>query len=173
MSRRLHIGFFDKEHELIAAARECRERGIEIVDAYSPYPVHGIDEVLAIPRSRLPWVCLVAGAAGLTLGLGFQYWSTATDWPLDVGGRPFDSLPAFMVVGFEMTILVAGLATAAALLLRSRLWPGRRPPSGLETTTDARLALVVAERDASFEPGTHAALLAAHGAVELREEVQQ
>jgi hypothetical protein len=172
MSQRLHTAFFDDERALLDATRACRARGMPVVDAYSPFPVHGLDEALGIRRSRLPWVCLVAGAAGMTLGLGFQYWASAVDWPLDVGGRPFDSLPAFMVIGFEMTILLAGLATAAALCVRSRLWPGRRWPAGLEATTDAELALVVAESDARFEPGAHRRLLLEHGALRVREEVR-
>ena len=172
MGRRLHIGTFEDEHDLLDAVRAFRAQGIEVVDAISPYPVHGLDEALGMRRSRLPWVCLIGGATGLALGLWFQYWSSATSWPLDVGGRPFDSLPAFMVVGFEMTILIAGLSTAAAMLLRSRLWPGRRPTSGLEVTTDDGLVLVVSETDARFRPGTHAALLREHGARDVREEVE-
>lgn len=172
MSRRLHSGFFQDEHALLDAVRASRESGIEIVEAYTPFPIHGLDEALGLRRSRLPWVCLVAGTTGLTLALWFQYWASASDWPLDVGGRPYDSLPAFMVIAFESCILLAGLATAAAMCLRSRLWPGKRPLKGMEGTTDASLALVLAEGDARFSPGTHAALLREHGAVEVREEVQ-
>ena len=173
MGRRLHVGTFEDEHTLLTAVRACNQAGVEVVDVITPYPLHGLDEELGLRRSRLPWVCLAGGAAGLAIGLWFQYWSSATDWPIDVGGRPFDSLPAFMVVAFEMTILIAGLTTAAALLWRNRLWPGRKPDSGLERSTDDGLLLVLREGDASFAPGTHAALLREHGASEIREEVTQ
>jgi len=173
MSRRVHIGFFEDERDLLVAAKEFRARGIDIVDAYSPYPIHGIDEVLDIRPSRLPWVTLIAGATGLTIGLYFQYWASATDWPIDVGGRPFDSLPAFIVIAFEMTILLAGLATAAALCMRCRLWPGRKSDESFATTTDSEMALVVAEDDARFESGTHAEILRASGAISTREEVYE
>ena len=172
MGRRLHIGAFDDAHDLLHAVTACRAHGLEVVDVISPYPVHGLDEALGLRRSRLPWVCLAGGVAGLSLGLWFQYWSSATDWPVDVGGRPFDSLPAFMVVAFETTILFAGLATAAALLLRCRLRPSRLPRPGLERTTDDELLLVVREVDARFAPGTHAAVLTEHGARDVREEVE-
>lgn len=172
MGRRLHIGSFEDEHDLLTAIRDCRARGVEVVDVISPYPIHGLDEALGLRPSRLPWVCFAGGAAGLGIGLWFQYWSTAVDWPLDVGGRPFDSLPAFMVVAFEMTILIAGLATAGALLWGSRLWPGSKPPAGHERTTDDAHLLVLSEDDARFARGTHAALLHAHGALQVREEVE-
>jgi hypothetical protein len=137
---------FTSEAALLAAARECRARGVEIVDVHSPYPVHGIDEIAGIRRSRISVVCLAGGVAGLSLGLTLEYWASATDWPIDVGGKPWDSLPAFLPIAFELTILFAGLSTVAALLVRSRLLPGREPrlvPAGV---TDDCFALVVAPR---------------------------
>jgi ActD protein len=169
---RLHIGTFEDPSDLLDAVRAFRARGVEVVDAISPYPVHGLDEAMGLRPSRLPYVCFIGGALGLTLGLWFQYWSTWTSWPLDVGGRPFDSLPAFIVVAFETTILLAGLATAGALLLRCGLWPGRGPRPGMEITTDDKLLLIVAENDASLRPGEHAELLERHGARNVRQEVR-
>ena len=127
--------------------------------------------MLGIKPSRLPWVTLIAGAVGLAIGLYFQYWASGVNWPIDVGGRPFNSLPAFIVIAFEMTILVAGLATAAALCLRCRLWPGRKVNDGFSTTTDSEMALVVAEDDARFPSGTHEKILRSSGAITTREEV--
>ena len=173
MSRRVHVGFFEDERDLLAAAKRFRELEIDIVEAYSPYPIHGLDEVLGLRPSRLPWVTFIAGATGLAIGLYFQYWASWTNWPLDVGGRPFDSLPAFMVIAFEMTILLAGLATAFALFARSGLWPGRGSDDSFASTTDAQMALVVAEDDARFVSGTHAEILRGNGAVSTREEVYQ
>lgn len=146
MTRRVEAALFTREEALLAAARECRARGIEIVDVHSPHPVHGIDEVAGIRRSRISTVTLVAGATGLSFGLWLQYWTSASDWPLDVGGKPFDSLPAFMPVAFELTVLFAGLATVAALLIRSRLRPGRAPRLLGTGVTDDRFALLVAPK---------------------------
>ena len=127
-------------------------------------------EVLGIRRSRMAWVTLTGGAIGLALGLWLQYWTAGVDWPLNVGGKPLDSLPAFVPVAFELTILVAGLATAAALFMRSRVWPGRRAPRGLEATTDDAHALILAQRDASFREEEFAELLERHGARECRHQ---
>lgn len=169
MMRRLHIGFFDNEHQLLSAARECRDRGIPVLDAISPFPVHGIDEALGINPSKLPWVTLGGGAVGATLGLLLEYWTSAHNWPLNVGGKPFDSFPAFVPVAFELTILFAGLATAGALFLRSGIFPGKRPKTGFESTTDGSHALVLEERDASFESNDYRELLLRHGAARSEE----
>ena len=116
---RRHFATFGDQHALLGAARACRERGLTFVDAYTPYPVHGLDEVLGIRRSRLPCVTLVAGTVGVAVALWFQYWASDTSWPIDVGGKPFDSFPAFVPVAFEVLVLFAGLATAAAFVIRS------------------------------------------------------
>ena len=171
--RRLHVAVFEREVDLLRAIGACRDQRLTIVDAYSPYPIHGIDEVMGIRRSRLTLVCFAAGLTGLTLGLLFQYWSSAVDWPLDVGGRPFDSLPAFIPVAFEMTVLFGGLATALALLARSRLWPGRRPRRAIERVTDDRFALVVAGGEPTLRDGELERMLADHGAASSWEELER
>lgn len=172
MMRRLHIGYFDDEHLLLAAARECRDRGIPVVDAISPFPVHGMDEALGIRPSRLPWVTLIGGAVGAGLGLLLEYWTSAVNWPLNVGGKPLDSFPAFVPVAFELTILFAGLSTAGALFLRSRVWPGRKAPAGFEATTDGTHALILEERDASFESGVYREVLLRNGAERSEERAE-
>ena len=173
MRRSLHVGYFEDERDLLDAVRECREREIPILDVVTPFPIHGLDEVLGIRPSRLPWVTLIGGALGCSIGLGFQFWSSAVSWPLNIGGKPFNSLPAFIPVAFEMTILLAGLSTAGALFFRSRLWPGRRHPRDLEPTTDDRHALILIEADAAFHGGDFDQLWRRHGAVEFRTETEE
>ena len=167
---RLQIATFAHEHDFLAAARDCVGGGATIVEAYSPHPVHGLDEVMGIRPSRLPFVTLAGGIAGLALGLWLQYWASASDWPLNVGGKPFDSFPAFVPVAFELTILVAGLATVAGVLGRSRLLPGRKSARRFERTTDDRFALVVAGRPGVTLEGSLRRIFAAHGAIETHEE---
>jgi hypothetical protein len=170
-ARRIEVATFEDPHALVEAARACRERGIEVAGGHSPHPVHGLEEAPGIPRSRLPVVCFAGGFAGLLLALWFQYWASATDWPLDVGGKPWNSLPAFLPVGFEMTVLLAGLSTAAALLLRSRLWPGREARLVDARATDDRYVLVVSVRDARVPAEEIRSLLVSHGAIDCREEL--
>jgi hypothetical protein len=144
MTRRIDVAVFTDEHALLRAARECRERGLDIVDVHSPHPVHGIDEIAGIRRTRIPAVTLALGAAGFALGTWLQVWTSAQDWPIDVGGKPWNSMPAFLPVTFELTVLFAGLSTVAALLVRSRLRPTRRPLLADLAVTDDRYALLVA-----------------------------
>jgi hypothetical protein len=144
MTRRIDVGVFTAEDAFLSAARACRARGFEIVDALSPHPVHGFDEVAGIRRTRLPAATLAAGIAGLGLGTWLQVWTSAQDWAIDVGGKPWNSMPAFLPVTFELTVLCAGLTTVAVLLFRSRLRPGRAPALAGLRTTDDRYALLVA-----------------------------
>jgi hypothetical protein len=122
----LILGAFSDENALRAAARATARAGYGIHDVYCPYPVHGLEDGFGGSRSRLPWVCLGFGMAGLLLaGLG-QLWIGAIDWPLNVGGKPLNSLPAYLPLMFEATVLLAGIGAAVALCGRARLYPGKR-----------------------------------------------
>jgi hypothetical protein len=169
-NRRRQVATFASEHAFLAAARACVQSGATIVEAYSPHPVHGLDEVMGIPRTRLPFATLAGGLCGLTLGLWLEYWTSATDWPLNVGGKPFDSFPAFVPVAFELTVLLAGLATVFGVLARCRLFPGKKPGLALARTTDDHFGLVIAGRPGVTLDTSLRQILAAHGAVDAWEE---
>lgn len=168
----VHVGYFGDARDLLDAVKECRKRSIPILDVISPFPVHGLDAELGIRPSRLPWITLGAGILGVSAGFWLEYWTASVSWPLNIGGKPLDSLPAFIPVAFEMTILFAGLATAAALFWRSKLWPGRRVQPGFEATTDDQHALLLSQADASFSDEVFEELLLRHGAVDLRHETE-
>lgn len=170
MTQSLHVAVFDDEKKFLETAHACAEHEFEIVDAYTPYPMHEVEHVMGLRRTRLPWVTLVGGLVGLALGLWFQYWASATDWPLDVGGKPWDSLPAFVPVGFEMTVLLAGLGTVFGLLIRSGLGPGKRPRRPIERVTDDRFALVLRWKSGARRCSPAADLFDEKGAVEHWEE---
>jgi hypothetical protein len=111
------VGFFDDSHELVDAARKAKDANYMSFDAFTPYPVHGLDAAMKIKRSPIPYVTFVAGLTGFISAFALEYWTSAVDWPLNVAGKPFNSWPAFVPVMFELTILFAGLATFGALLL--------------------------------------------------------
>ena len=151
---------FDDEAALLRATRAVRRAGVEIADAFTPYAVHGLEEAMGLRRSRLTWVCFAAGLTGATCAIGFQIWTSAVSWPLNVGGKPFASIPAFIPVTFELTVLSAALASAFFFYFRSRLYPGR-PAAPPPRVTDDRFVLVVADSEAARR------VLGMAGAVEL------
>ncbi len=168
MSPRYHAALFRDEHDLLEAVRRSREEGYAVEDAYTPYPVHRLDEAMGLRRSRLASVGFIAGVSGLVLALTLQMWTSAVDWPLIVGGMPFNSFPVFIPVAFELTVLFSGLITVGILLMRARLWPGSRRRS-LPRVTDDRFGLVLLEQDASFDRGRAYRMLRACGAEEIHE----
>ena len=86
--RRYFFGSFDDDHAATEAARECRDRGLDLVDVYGPRPIHGIEDAMGLRRSRLTWACFLFGVFGLSVALYFQYWSSETSWALNVGASP-------------------------------------------------------------------------------------
>lgn len=107
---------FETADALIGAAKTAREAGFRKMDAYSPYPVHGLDDALGIKRTKLPLIVLLAAIAGAIAGYGLQWWVSVKAYPLNVGGRPLNSWPAFIPITFETTILFAGVAAVVGML---------------------------------------------------------
>jgi len=168
----LSIGVFGDERDILAATREARRAGYEIADVYTPYAVHGLDEAMGLRRTRLPWVSLGFGLAGAGLKVWFEVWTTAVDWPLNVGGKPWNSLPAFVPITFEVMVLLAGLSTVFAFLWLRRLYPGKVAKMPYPGVTDNRFVLVLVEGDAAFDFGAVRALCERHGAVHVEERVE-
>lgn len=142
------VATFADERDLLDGAERLRLAGFRLCDVYAPYPVHGLDRVLGLRPSRLSWVCFACGAIGLLGMLGFQHWTAAIDWPINVGGKPWNSLPADAPVAFESLVLLAGFGTVFALFAVSRLYPGRAPRMPTPRVTDDRFALVIEQSSA-------------------------
>src|SRR5207245_3511562 len=106
---------FETAEEVLAAVRRARQEGYRDMDAYTPYPVEGLSEELGLTRSRVPFVVLVGGLVGAAGGFFMQYWAEAVDYPLNVGGRPYNSWPAFIPITFELMVLVASFAALLGL----------------------------------------------------------
>ena len=171
MSRRVFLATFDHEEDLLAATSAVREQGLRIVDAYTPYAVHGLDQAMGLKPSRLTWVCFVCGMLGAVGMLWFEHWTASVWWPIDVGGKPWNSLPSDIPVGFEAAILLAGFGSVFALFAVCRLYPGKVPIVSLPRTTDDRFVLVIDETDASFDVQTIEQMLTKFNAVETSEQI--
>lgn len=169
MSRRLLLGVFEREEDILEATQASREQGHKIVDVYAPYPVHGLDKAMGLSPSRLPWVCFLLGLAGAAFKVWFEFWTSGVDWPINVGGKPWNSLPAFVPVTFEVMVLFAGVSTVLAFFIVRRLFPGKKPVMPVEGVTDDRFALVLEQTDAAFDPGEVGEMLYRYRAVQVEE----
>lgn len=173
MSRRLFLAAFEREEDALGATQASREKGYKIVDVYAPYAVHGMDAAMGLEPSRLPWVCFALGLIGATFKVWFEYWTTWTAWPLNVGGKPWDSLPAFVPVTFEVMVLLAGVSTVLAFFLVCRLYPGKRHRVPIAGITDNRFLLVLEETDAAFDAAKVRRLFEDYNAVQVEERVDE
>ncbi len=166
-SKRGTAGIWDDEHALVNAARKVRESGFKKFEAISPFPLHGIDEAMDIPMSYIPWVTLTFGLTGFTFGTWFTWWASSVNWPLIIGGKPMWSLPAFVPVMFECTILFAALSSVGALLVLCGL-PQVDPPVIDPTLSSHRFGLFIPEDDAGYNQASVEKMLKDLGAVEVK-----
>lgn len=112
---------FVQPKQLVAAAEHARKEGYRKMDAYSPYPVEGLAEALGFRRTRVPLITLIGGLVGCVGGFYMQYWIAAVDYPLNIGGRPLNSWPAFIPVTFELTVLGASTFAVFGMLALNKL----------------------------------------------------
>ena len=136
------VGFFDQSDSLIFAMEKVRDARYQFFDAFTPYPIHGLEAAQGLKRSPLPYVTFIAGITGCSLAFLFQYWTSAVDWPIIVGGKPFNSWPAFVPIMFELTVLFAALSTVAAMFLLNGL-PNLRRKAIDPTITRDRFAIII------------------------------
>jgi hypothetical protein len=163
------VGVFEREEDVLQATDAARASGLTILDVYTPYAVHGLDTAMALAPSRLPWVCFLLGLFGATAKVWFEYWTTASSWPIDVGGKPWNSLPAFVPVTFEVMVLFAGVSTVVAFLLVSGLTPWRKVALVHPRVTDDRFVLLLEQTDAAFDVSRVRRLLERYHAIEVEE----
>jgi hypothetical protein len=136
------VAYFKSSAEVLAAAKAATARGFSDVESYTPFPIHGMDEALGLKPSIVPWATLVGGTVGFGLAVHLQIWTSAYDWPINVGGKPFISGPAFIPIMFELTVLLAGLSTAFFMFAINGL-PSLRPSPFDPRVTDDKFALYI------------------------------
>jgi hypothetical protein len=115
------VAEFSGPEALTRAAAAVRDAGYAKWDAYTPFPVHGLDGAMGVKTTRLPWLVLGAGITGCAGGVLMQWWMNAVDYKIIISGKPFFSLPAFVPVAFELTILLAATTAFFGMLLRNGL----------------------------------------------------
>jgi len=162
-----------EDHEiLLHAARRAREEGYRNMDAFSPFPVEGLDQALGLPRSRIPLIVLLAGICGAGGGYFMEWYAMAKDYPLNIGGRPLNSWPAFIPIAFELTVLCAALTAMISMLAFNRLpcpyHPVFNVPEFARASLD-RFFLCVERTDPLFDPAATRKFLESLGPCKVME----
>ena len=148
------IAEFADPEELIAAARGLRARGYQRIDAFTPFPIEGLSEATGFRRTKLPWLVFAGGVIGVVGGFALQYYASAVDYPLNVGGRPLASWPAFGIVAFELCILCAAITCVLGMLAANGLPTPHHPVFNVpefELASRSRFFLLVESADDLFD----------------------
>lgn len=161
---------FDEPTTIVVAARRAHEEGYRRMDAYSPFPIEELTEAIGFTHTKLPLIVLIGGIVGCLGGFMLCYWVSTTAYPLNIGGRPLNSWPAFIPVTFECTILLAALAAVFGMLALNGLPHPYHPVFNVpafEQATRNRFFLCIEASDPIFQEQATREFLMELGATEV------
>lgn len=162
------VAFWLDDHKLVKAAREMTESGFSGFEAISPFPLHGIDEAMRIPRSFIPWATFFLGLTGCAFGIWFTWWISVVSWPLNIGGKPMWSFAAFIPVIFELTILFAALGSVGLMFFINGL-PSVNPPILDPDLSSHKFAIFIPEDEVKGRDNELSELFNKFGAIEIKQ----
>ncbi|MDQ3812332.1 MAG: DUF3341 domain-containing protein [Armatimonadota bacterium] len=148
------VAEFDNPEDLIAAARQARDAGYKRMDAYAPFPVHGLSNALGFRDNSIPFTMLLGGISGCVFGFLFITYCVVYAYPLNIGGKPLFGWPSFIPPTFEMTILFAALSGVFGMIIYNGLpmpYHSIFNAPGFERATSDRFFLCIEERDSLFD----------------------
>jgi hypothetical protein len=164
------VGIFNDEDVLLDAVGSIRGKGVKIHEVYSPFPVHGLDEALGYRRSRLPIAAFLFGMTGTSLALFTQIWMLGFDWPMIIGGKNFASLPPFVPVTFEFTVLLSAFGMVGTFFIACDMKPYKWPRTyDIRSTNDKHVMAVDLEANKLSKDDIRN-ILKASGAEEVNEK---
>lgn len=165
------VGIFDDEEILLDGIKSVRDKGVKIHDVFSPFPVHGIDDALGLKRSRLPIAAFMFGITGTSCALLMQIWMLGYDWPMIIGGKDFWSLPPFIPVTFELTVLFAALGMTGTFMIVSDMKPYKWPRQfDLRSTEDKHVMAIDLAKNSGMSKAQLSQVLKEAGASEVNEK---
>ncbi len=165
---------YESAADIYKACEKVRDAGYSKWDAHTPFPVHGLDKAMGDKPSPLPWMVLGGGLTGGTFAMSFMIWVNAFDYPLNIGGKPLASVPAFIPVTFELTVLFSVFACFFGLWFLCRLPQLFHPAfanKAFARVTDDKFFIIIEAADSKFDKSNTRTLLEQTGAT-LIEEVE-
>jgi hypothetical protein len=168
------VAEFATAADLYHACEQVRDAGFTKWDAHTPFPVHGLEKAMGLPRSPLPWIVLVMGLTGAAAGFGLQWWVHSSAYPLVISGKPFFAWPAMIPITFELGVLFAAFGAVFGMLALNRLPMHHHPlfeSKLFERATDDAFFISIESWDPRFDSSATAQMLQSLGArnVELVE----
>ena len=163
---------FETPEQVVSAAQRAYDAGYRKMDAYSPMPVEGLAEAIGFKRNYVSLVVLIGGLCGCVGGFGLLWWIAVIAYPHNVGGRPFDSWPAFIPITFECTVLLAALSSVVGMLAMNKLPMPYHPVFNVERFSDAsrsKFFLCIESEDPKFDRTATAGFLESLGPEEIAE----
>jgi len=164
-------GIFNTPDEIIAAAKKTAKKGFKKFDVNTPYPVHGMDNAMGLPPSKLGYVALVIGITAALTGLALMWWTAQVDYPNVFGGKPYFAFPAYIPITFEIMVLSASLATVIALIVAMFKFPNLSHPlhdtNYMKKVSSDKYGIYIEAADPMFNEEEVKAFLSEIGAVDI------
>ena len=137
------LGIFDDPDDMMKGIDNLKEKDITIYDVFTPMPIHGIENKLGIKESRLPIAAFMFGCTGCIVAFSMLYYMLVHDWPINIGGKPHFSVPDFVPICFEWTVLFSSFGMAFTYFYANHLFPGRAPRVMDLRATDDRFVIAI------------------------------
>ncbi|WP_163708958.1 DUF3341 domain-containing protein [Mangrovibacterium lignilyticum] len=160
------VGVFDNEFDLVKAFEKVKAKGVKVDEVYTPYPIHEILEGMG-KKTRITHAAFFYGLFGALTVLGGMYYAAVISWPLNFGGKPFNTFPSFIVVTIVATILIVTITTLFTFSARAQIFPGKAAKIVHPGATDDKFVMVLKSGEAGFEAGEIEQILKDSGASEI------
>ncbi|MFK7978380.1 MAG: DUF3341 domain-containing protein [Saprospiraceae bacterium] len=140
-NKEILYGLYDDDADLLKAVKEANKEHLEVYDVFTPFPVHGLDPLMGFSESRLHIAGFVFGAMGTLTAFLFMTWVFTRDWPIIFGGKPYWSVPAFIPITFELTVLFSGIGMVVSYYIVNGLGFGVENPTFDDRITDDKFCI--------------------------------
>lgn len=173
-NKKVVFGIFEETDNLLSATKKVYDKGLQIIDCYTPYPVHGLEKAMGLNRSRLPILAFCCAMLGLVTAVLLQSFIMVFDWPIIIGNKPFAGLPAWIPVTFELSILMTAFGIGIFFFFRSGMIHGKVSKDIVDLRqTDDRLIIAIAIDNDGINESELSAFLYKEGAVDVKRRVYE